>query len=70
MIILGIQQKVSAHDCHADGDNHQNQEDQQHESVDIVHLRRKLILHASEACISKMRVFDSSASALNNFEDQ
>ena len=47
VIILGIQQEVSAHDCHADRDNHQNEEDQQHESVDIVHLRRKLILRAS-----------------------
>ena len=38
MVVLGIQQEVSAHYCDAYSDDGQNDEHQEHESVHIVHL--------------------------------
>lgn len=39
-IVLGVQQKVRAHNRYAHGDDHQNDEHQQHESVHIVDFVR------------------------------
>lgn len=35
-IVFSVQQEISTNNCHTNGDNHQNDEDQQHESVHIV----------------------------------
>lgn len=39
-VVLGVQQKVGAHNGHAHGHNGQDQEDQQHEAVHVVDLVR------------------------------
>lgn len=40
MVVLGIQQEVCTHNGYTDSDNDEDKKDQQHETIDIVHLQR------------------------------
>ena len=39
VVVLGVEQKVGAHDSHAGGHDEQDEEHQQHEAVHVVHLQ-------------------------------
>ena len=38
MVVLGIQQEICTHNGYTDGDNDEDKEDKQHETIDIIHL--------------------------------
>lgn len=37
-VVFGVEQEVSAHNCHTNGDNDQDENDEKHKSIDVVDL--------------------------------
>lgn len=44
MIVLSIQQEISTHNSDTYGDYYEDDKDQQHETIDVVHLPRHQVM--------------------------